>query len=137
MDGPQTPAGGRRSAALSPALLAGLVVVLLLGGLLLFFVLRASREEPVSVATILADLRTYDGQSVTLKGRALSPTNIFGLKYYDLDDGSGSIKVITERGLPAEGSEITVTGVVKQAVQIGEMELTVVYEPQLGEAEPQ
>ncbi len=129
------PADTRRAAALRPEMLIGIVVVLLLGAVLAFFVWKGSREEPVSIAEVLGDLRSWDGQSVSLEGTVSAPTNLFGLKYFQLDDGTGTVKVVTERGLPADGSTIKVTGVVKQAVQIGDMELTVIYEPAVGEGE--
>ena len=88
------------------------------------------------IAEVLDDLRRYDGQSVVLKGTVGAPMNLFGVvKYFDLTDDSGTIKVVTERGLPAEGSEVEVTGIVKQAMQVGGVELTVLYEPAVGVGE--
>jgi hypothetical protein len=133
MDTPVTSAPQRRTSALRPELLIGVVVVLLIGAVLGFFAWKQSQEEPVSIAEVLGDLRKYDGLSVTLKGRVAAPTNLFGIKYFELDDGTGSVKVVTERGLPAEGSEITVSGIVKQAMQVGDMELTVILEPAMGD----
>lgn len=124
----------RRASALRPELLIGGILIVLAALVMGWFIWQQAQEKPVTIGEILGDLRKYDGISVTVKGTAEAPTNLFGvMKFYDLRDSSGTIKVVTERGLPAEGSEITVTGVVKQAMQVAGMELTVLYEPATGE----
>lgn len=129
MDSGPAHATHRRASALSLPVIIGLIVVLLGGGVLAFFVWRGSQVRPTPVRDILSDLRTWDGQSVTIHGKVEAPTNLVLLKFYDINDGTGTIKVVTERGLPAAGSEIDVTGIVNQLYQVAGNEYTVILEP--------
>ena len=83
------------------------------------------------IGHIISDPRAYEGKSVSIEGKV---TNIFSLifiKYFELDDGTGSIGVVTNKPLPAKGRTIQVTGEVRQAFSIGDQNLTVVLEGNL------
>ena len=54
------------------------------------------------------------------------------IKYFRIDDGSGSLPVISSRPLPVAGQKLRVTGVVREAFSLGDQQLTV-----LVEAEPE
>jgi len=115
---------------LSPlAAVGGIVVVAALAGGGIWFALQNAAPKPLPIGTVTSDLRTYDGQIVTVKGHVDSATNLIFAKTFELSDDSGTITVVTERGLPAEGSEVTVTGQVNQAFKIGSFEKTVLMEP--------
>ncbi len=114
----------------NPTLVVGIivVVVIVVGGILAYVAWQAIEARPTPIGDILADMRTYDGQPVTVRGEVASVLNILGLKAFDLDDGSGTIKVVTQRGLPQQGETVTVSGVVNEMFNVGGMNMTVILE---------
>jgi hypothetical protein len=117
--------GGSRTALWAGLIILGAVVA---GGII-YLAIQASGPRPVPIGDILADLRKYDGQTVTIAGEASNPLNVLVMKAYDVSDGTGSIKVVTERGLPAAGSVVRVEGVVHEVFNLGGMNYTVLLEP--------
>jgi hypothetical protein len=80
------------------------------------------------IGKILEKPRDYADKTVIVSGEA---TEVFGLiviKYFVLQDKTGSIAVITDRPLPAKGTEIKVRGVVKEAFSLGDQQLLVLIE---------
>jgi hypothetical protein len=86
--------------------------------------------HPVAIGAVLADLRQYDGQTVLVQGIVQGSANVGGLKGYILKDDTGSITVVTQRGLPKEGQYMQVNGEVKQAFAVLGMSYTVLLEGQ-------
>ncbi|HES58052.1 MAG TPA: hypothetical protein ENO21_01325 [Firmicutes bacterium] len=121
-------AGHNRGRALSPALIVGIVVVLAVVGALVVYVMLQRGGRVERIADVLADLRTYDGLPVTFEGEVSGVVNILGLKTYSLDDGSGSITVVTERGLPKNGEQLRVSGVIHEMFNVAGVNYTVLYE---------
>ena len=50
------------------------------------------------------------------------------VKAFDLSDDTGTIKVVTQRGLPAIGDTLTVTGEVHEVFNVGDVNMTVLVE---------
>lgn len=121
-------AGQHRGRGVSPALIVGIVVVVAVVGAVVVYAMlqRGSRVE--RIGDVLADLRTYDGLPVTFEGEVRGAVNILGLKTYSLDDGSGTITVVTERGLPRNGTQLRVSGVIHEMFNVGGVNYTVLYE---------
>jgi hypothetical protein len=111
------------------AAVVGLLVIVVLAGVGVFFVLHTAKPKPVPIGTVQGDLRTYDGQVVTVEGRVTETVNLLGFKTYQLKDDTGEIMVVTERGLPNKGDDVTVTGIVNQMFDIGGVNMTVIQEP--------
>lgn len=76
---------------------------------------------PVKVADIKANPSRYEGKVVTLRGKAVSGTKLpfMSQGFYQLDDGSGTLVVITKKALPPEGEKVFVRGKVQTAFRIG------------------
>lgn len=70
----------------------------------------------------------YDGQTVTISGTVSASHNLLVVKYYQVDDGSGQIAVVTDSALPKEGDHVRVKGKVNQAFAIGTARLVVIVE---------
>lgn len=113
----------------SPALAVGIVVVLAVigGGALGFFLYNADMKTE-RIADVLADLRNYDGLQVTFEGEVSGVINLLGYKAYTLDDGSGTITVVTERGLPRSGESLKVSGIIHEVFNVAGVNYTVLYE---------
>lgn len=114
----------------NPTLVVGIivVVVIVVGGALAYFAWRAIEERPTPIGEILADLRTFDGALVTVRGEVTSVLNILGLKAFDLADGTGTIKIVSQRGLPQQGETVTVSGEVNEMFNVGGISMTVILE---------
>lgn len=103
------------------------LAVLAIGGYYLARQITGPSAKPIG--DILDDLRTYNGQVVTVKGEVTNRVSVLGFKYYDVQDETGSIAVLTQRGLPAQGETVTVTGIVDEMFAIGPMTMVVIKEP--------
>lgn len=82
------------------------------------------------IGDILKKPEEYSGKMVNLRGEV---TEVFSIPLvsqgaYKLDDGSGSIWIITESGTPAKGKTVSVKGTVKTAFVLGGIRGTVVIE---------
>jgi hypothetical protein len=122
------PEGQHRRLGASPALIVGIVVVLAVVGAVVVYAMLQQGSRVERIADVLADLRTYDGLPVTFEGEVSGAVNILGLKTYSLDDGSGTITVVTERGLPQNGEELRVSGVIHEMFNVAGVNYTVLYE---------
>ena len=93
---------------LTKLLLSGLVV---LGGLFL-----AACPDRTSIADIEANPSRYQNKEVAIAGTVQDSygINIPGTRLrggaYKIDDGTGSIWILTEQGVPTKGAQIGVTG---------------------------
>jgi len=81
-----------------------------------------------AIGDILAHPREYAGRNVTVQGEVKNVFSLLVIKYFTLDDGTGSITVVTERPLPKKGERIKVTGRVEEAFSLGEQTLTLIIE---------
>jgi hypothetical protein len=91
--------------------------------------LEACRSAgPVPIRKILEDPRGYDGRDVTITGEVRDSTNLLVLKWYRVEDASGSIVVVASGAVPMRGAKVTVSGTVRQAFVIGDQSLTVLLE---------
>ncbi len=81
-----------------------------------------------SVKSILDNPRRYEGRIVKVSGVARDSVGIFGQGAFVLDDGTGQITVITNRGVPAAGERVVVRGRVQTAAVVGTQRATVIME---------
>jgi hypothetical protein len=82
----------------------------------------------IPIRNILEKPREYADTTVVVSGKV---TQIFGLvfiKYFVLEDKTGSIAVVTDKPLPKMGSEIKVRGTLKEAFVLGDQQLLVLIE---------
>ncbi len=83
-------------------------------------------------ATKIGDIKktpsAYDGKTVTISGKVTSSHNLLVVKYYQVDDGTGEIPVVTQSELPREGDDVHVKGTVNQAFVLGTARLVVIVE---------
>jgi len=70
----------------------------------------------------------YDGQTVTVAGTVSASHNLLVVKYYEVDDGTGRIAVVTDSALPKEGDHVRIKGKVNQAFAVGTARLVVIVE---------
>jgi hypothetical protein len=68
---------------------------------------------------ILAEPQRYTQRhDVTLKGDVVESMSFLGRGAYKLDDGTGSIWVISEHGVPRRGARVKVNGRIRDVVDV-------------------
>ncbi len=70
----------------------------------------------------------YHGRTVSVAGTVAASHNMLFVKYYQVDDGTGRIWVVTQGALPKEGDRVRVRGTVNQAFAVGSAHLVVIVE---------
>lgn len=105
-----------------------LVSVILLAVVLAYFAWqRIEHSKAIPIGEILSDLREYDGKMVHIEGEVSNTMNLV-YKWFELSDESGSIIVVTERGLPTIGTTVSVDGTVNELFNLGGISKTVILE---------
>ncbi len=94
----------------------------------LLLCLAAGCANTVSVKDILANPRAYAERTVTIDGEVTGMFSLVVVKYFTVNDGTGSINVVTARPLPAQGQRIRVTGKVNEVFSLGTETLLVLME---------
>ncbi len=83
-------------------------------------------------ATKIGDIKkapgSFDGKTVTIDGKVTSAHNLLVVRYFEVDDGTGEIPVVTQGDLPKEGESVHVKGRVDQAFVLGTARLVVIVE---------
>ena len=69
-----------------------------------------NRLTSTKIKEILDHPRDYEEKEVTIYGTVTESTSILVVKYFELKDDTGAIKVVTDRLLPSKGEKIKVTG---------------------------
>ncbi len=108
----------RRQGRLWPILLGAVAVA----------VVACSTMFATKVGDILSSPGAYEGKDVTIAGNVTTTHNLVFVKYYQVNDGSGEIAVVTDSPLPKEGDKVQVKGRVNQAFAIGSSRLIVIVE---------
>lgn len=71
-----------------------------------------------TVAEIVADPARFHEQLLEIEGTASGGSGLFSLGVYDFADETGTITVITNDGLPADGATFRIRGSVSTGVTI-------------------
>ena len=83
------------------------------------FALSASGCATTTVARLLAEPNKYRNDNVSLTGDVTESMSLLGHGAYKLDDGTGTLWVVSRRGVPRKGARVKVKGEVKDVVDIG------------------
>lgn len=68
------------------------------------------RLTATKIKEILDHPREYEEKEVTIYGTVTDAASMLIVKYFEIQDDTGTIKVVTDRVLPAKGEKIKVTG---------------------------
>ena len=90
----------------------------------------------VQIKDILANPRAYADRAVTIEGEVTGMFSLVVVKYFTVNDGTGSINVITEKLLPAKGQRIRVSGRVNELFSLGTETMLVLVEDKGDEGKP-
>ncbi len=70
------------------------------------------------VGDIMAHPTQHRGKTVTIRGKVINQAGILGVGTYELQDGSGSIWVLTQAGIPELQTEVFIKGQPNEGVTI-------------------
>jgi membrane protein implicated in regulation of membrane protease activity len=88
-------------------------LVLALAGALL-----AAGCASTNVARLLAEPQRYANRDVGLQGDVVESVSLLGHGAYKLDDGTGTIWVVSTHGVPRRGARVKVKGKVRDVVDV-------------------
>jgi hypothetical protein len=91
---------------------AGLTAIALAG-------LMAAACAARSINSVLADPSRYRDRDVTVQGTVIESVGAVDRGAYLLDDGSGQLWVIADRGTPRNGARVKATGRIREAFNLG------------------
>lgn len=81
------------------------------------------------IKTLLSDPGTYDGKTVKIAGEVGQSIGALGFGAYEINDGTGTIPVVTQSGgAPSRGTRVGVEGTFRAAYTLGTSSRAVVVE---------
>lgn len=104
--------------------------------LMLAILLLAACTPRPSIKDITEHPRDYAGKQVRVQGEVKNVFSLIFIKYFTLDDGTGSITIVTDKPLPAKGERLAVTGTVEEAFSLGDQTMTLIVEKKDGSSKP-
>ena len=80
------------------------------------------------ISKIIDNPRDYDGKTVIVSGEVTETFSFFVLKYFVVDDGTGTLTVITQKALPKKGTKIRIKGAVSEMFSLGDIQGLILIE---------
>jgi hypothetical protein len=72
-----------------------------------------------TIGEITADPGRYHNKDIAVAGTVTESYGVLGAGAYALDDGSGTLWVITQQGVPGRGARVDVKGRLQTGVSLG------------------
>ena len=94
-------------------------VGILLLMLLLPLVLVLVGCETKSINEIMADPQRYAHREVGVVGKVVRSVSVLGKGAYEVDDGTGKLWVVSDKGVPREGARVGVKGKIRDGFNLG------------------
>jgi hypothetical protein len=83
----------------------------------------------ISIKDLMTDPSSYDGKTVQVEGNVSSNVGALGLGAYQVDDGTGTITVVTTSGgAPREGAKVAIEGKFRSGFTLGDKSAAVIME---------
>ena len=87
---------------------------------LLFVVVLASAAcASITINKVLADPSRFRDRDVTVSGEVSDSFSVTSRGAYRIKDGSGELWVISDKGVPRNGAQVTVTGKIREGFNLG------------------
>jgi len=68
---------------------------------------------------IMAEPSRYANRDVTVQGTVTQSVSLLGHGSYRIDDGTGSLWVVSNKGVPRKGARVKVTGKIRDVADLG------------------
>lgn len=75
--------------------------------------------EQKTINQIKADPGRYANKEVGVVGKVVRSYSALGKGIYEIDDGTGKLWVVSDKGVPREGAKVGVRGTIRDAFNIG------------------
>jgi hypothetical protein len=75
--------------------------------------------EQKKINEILADPQRFANRDVGVTGNVVRSVSVLGKGAYQVDDGTGKLWVISDRGVPREGARVGVKGKIRDGYNLG------------------
>ena len=92
-----------------PVLLTGLVLV----------TLAASACAARTVNQVIADPSRYRNREIRLSGEVVNSVSLLNRGAYQIDDGTGQLWIVSDRGVPRKSARVTVKGTIREGFNLG------------------
>lgn len=87
------------------------------------------KTNTTPIKTLLDDPSRFDGKTVRVAGDVQSPVALLGYGTYKVNDGTGTLSIVTEGGgAPREGAKVGVEGKFRSAYTVGTQTAAVLVE---------
>lgn len=98
-------------------------------GLVALVFANGCATAPTTIKTLLDDAPRFDGKTVRIEGDVESPVGALGLGTYQMNDSTGTLRVVSESGgAPRVGAHVGVEGTFQSAFTFGGHSLAVLKE---------
>jgi hypothetical protein len=77
--------------------------------------------EQQTIKHILVDPHLFANQEVGVVGKVVSSYSVLGHGAYEVDDGTGTLWVVSNNGVPREGARVGVKGTIHDGFNLGEL----------------
>jgi hypothetical protein len=77
--------------------------------------------DRTTIHHILADPHRYANQEVAVAGRVLRSYSVMARGAYEVDDGTGTLWVVSQAGVPREGARVGVKGTLRDFFSLGDL----------------
>ncbi len=92
-----------------PVLLTGLVLVTLAS------LACAAR----TVNQVMADPSRYRNREIKLSGEVINSVSLLNRGAYQIDDGTGQLWIVSDKGVPRKSARVTVKGTIREGFNLG------------------
>jgi len=92
-------------------------VTLILVAMVLFLVACETR----TINQILAEPSRYQNREVAIQGNVVDSYSVLGRGVYRVDDGTGKLWIVSDKGVPRKGSRVGVKGKVQDGFDLGSL----------------
>lgn len=77
--------------------------------------------EQKTISQIKADPSRYANKDVAVTATVVRSYSLLGRGAYEIEDGTGKLWVISDKGVPREGSKVVVQGTIRDAFNVGNL----------------
>ncbi|MBI4522619.1 MAG: hypothetical protein HY695_02270 [Deltaproteobacteria bacterium] len=87
----------------------------------------STRLSAIKIKDLLENPRKYENREVTIYGTVTGGASLLVVKYFEIEDGTGAMRVVTSRVLPGKGEKIKVIGTL-ESIEFGTERMVVLRE---------
>src|SRR5439155_20228331 len=88
--------------------------------LVLLMLFLAGCEEK-KINEIMADPQRYSNREVGVVGNVVQSYSVLGKGAYQVDDGTGKLCVVSDKGVPRKGARVGVRGKIRDGFDLGHL----------------